>query len=385
MATSGLAVDKAGNTYYRPVPNGSSVSYDRDGSSWGMPSPDAGYSNVTSDKDKGSSGSSGSSGSGSSGFSYSAPDPSEYMEKYFDMIAENTAQNNAWSAKQAEIQRDWQVAQNKIAMDFNASEAAKNRDWQEMMSNTAHQREIADLKAAGLNPVLSASGGNGAAVTSGATASGVTSSGAKGDTDTSANSAIVGVLSSVLSAQTQLESARLSAQSNQAIADKYTAMEQLVAQMNNSTSRWNSWLSNQTSKENAQLAANTTLTTANINAATSKWIAQLQANTNLSTAQISAAASKVSAEIHAAASRYGAELSAWSAQQVAATNAAVQKELKQMGIDFEFDMKELYPSSWWDLGNNISHIIADIFGGEKGFESGQRGNGFGSQGFGSGG
>lgn len=362
MATSGLAVDKAGNTYYRPVPNGSSVSYDRDGSSWGMPSPDAGYSNVTGGKESGESGSPGSPGS------------IDYLQKYFDMVAENTAQNNAWSAKQAEIQRNWQVAQNQAAMDFNAAEAAKNRDWQEMMSNTAHQREIADLKAAGLNPVLSASGGNGAAVTSGATASGVTSSGAKGDTDTSANSAIVGILSAVLSSQTQLESARLSAQSNQAIADKYTAMEHLVTQMNNATS-----------KENAQLAANTTLTTANINSATSKWIAQLQANTNLSTAQISAAASKVSAEIHAAATRYGAQLSAWSAQEVAKTNANIQRELKQMGIDFEFDMKELYPSSFWDLGNNISHIIAEWFGGDKGFVPNQRGKGFGSQGFGSGG
>ena len=362
MATSGLAVDKAGNPYYRPVPNGSSVSYDRDGSSWGMPSPDAGYSNVTGGKERGESGSSGSPGS------------IDYMQKYFDMIAENAAQNNAWSAKQAEIQRNWQVAQNQAAMDFNAAEAAKNRDWQEMMSNTAHQREVADLKAAGLNPVLSASGGNGAAVTSGATASGVTSSGAKGDTDTSANSAIVGILSAVLSSQTQLESARLSAQSNQAIADKYTAMEHLVTQMNNATS-----------KENAQLAANTTLTTANINSATSKWIAQLQANTNLSTAQISAAASKVSAEIHAAATRYGAQLSAWSAQEVAKTNANIQRELKQMGIDYEFDMKELYPSSFWDLGNNLSHIISDWFFDDKGFQSNQRGKGFGSQGFGSGG
>lgn len=45
--------------------------------------------------------------------------------------------NNAWSAQQAQI----------------------NRDWQEQMSNTAHQREVKDLVAAGLNPVLSANGG----------------------------------------------------------------------------------------------------------------------------------------------------------------------------------------------------------------------------------
>lgn len=44
--------------------------------------------------------------------------------------------------------------------------ARENRQWMEKMANTAHQREVSDLRAAGLNPILSATGGAGAAVPS---------------------------------------------------------------------------------------------------------------------------------------------------------------------------------------------------------------------------
>lgn len=59
----------------------------------------------------------------------------------------------------------------KYQYDLNLKLANKANSWQEKMANSAHQREIADLKKAGLNPVLSVTGGNGANTPSGATAS----------------------------------------------------------------------------------------------------------------------------------------------------------------------------------------------------------------------
>ncbi len=146
--------------------------------------------------------------------------------------------NNAWSAGQAQIQREWQEQQNAKAMTFNQNEAAKNRNWQEMLSNTAHQREVRDLMAAGLNPVLSAMNGNGASVGSGATAQGVTSQGAKGDTDTSVNGAIVNLLGSILSTRTQIEAANINARTQEAVAEKYTAMSKIVADIQADASRY---------------------------------------------------------------------------------------------------------------------------------------------------
>lgn len=201
---------------------------------------------------------------------------SDSMSSMLDAIYKITDRNTARSEAQAAELRNWQERQNQLAMDFNMAEAQKNRDWQEMMSNTAHQREVKDLQAAGLNPILSASGGNGAAVTSGATASGVTSSGAKGEVDTSAASSLVQVLGSLLSAQTTLESQRINAQNNLAIAEKNNATSQLVAEMYTSQAR-----------EASQLAAATGLQQSQISAAVSELVSRINANASYYSANVS--------------------------------------------------------------------------------------------------
>lgn len=156
----------------------------------------------------------------------------------YAQVQSSARANTLQSQANAERQMKFQTQANAAAMDFNSLEAAKNRDWQEYMSNTAHQREVQDLIAAGLNPVLSASGGNGAAVGSGATASGVTSSGASGMVDTALTAAIPTMFNNILQAQVALEGQKTSAASAAAVAGINAEASKAVGSAHDAATRY---------------------------------------------------------------------------------------------------------------------------------------------------
>jgi len=74
------------------------------------------------------------------------------------------------SAADSRAGRSWQQFENQKAREYNTAEAQKARDFSEHQRTTAYQTSMADMKAAGLNPMLAMNQG-GASSTSAAQAS----------------------------------------------------------------------------------------------------------------------------------------------------------------------------------------------------------------------
>lgn len=152
-------------------------------------------------------------------------DATDYGEMIRQILAQSQA-NTAQSQAFAREQMDYQTRSDATAMNWSAQEAEKNRAWQESLADTAHQREVRDLVAAGLNPILSAN--NGAYTGSGATGQGFSSSGAMGNVDSTGVAAAGSLLATKMNTASQAMIAKL-----------YTDTEKYQADLNYSASRLN--------------------------------------------------------------------------------------------------------------------------------------------------
>lgn len=213
---------------------------------------------------------------------------------YGDMIREilaNGEKNTAKSQEFAREQMNFQRESDQLAMAWSAAEAQKNRDWQERLSNTAHEREVKDLIEAGLNPILSAN--QGAYTGSGATGQGFSSNGAMGQVDTTANNAIG-----------QLYSTMLNTASQAAITQMYTDATKYQADLQYAASRAQTDASifNNNNNIDAQKAINS------MNRDSAIRQAQIHAGATMGAASMSAGATRYAAEQAANASMYGADL-----------------------------------------------------------------------------
>lgn len=281
------------------------------------------------------------------------------LQNSLDAITGVSEKTSARSNAYAREASDWSASQAAIANQFNASEAAKNRKWQEYMSNTAHQREVADLRAAGLNPVLSAMNGNGASVTSGATASAVMPDSHAGSSD-SMSGAIASILSSMLAAETSLANQAVSARTQEAVADKNNAMAHLIAELNAATARDNTRYSSDSaraaSKYSSDSAREASKYSSDSARAASKYSADSARAASKYSSDSARAASKYSADSARAASKYSADQS----YDAVLRSAVFSNSASRYAADRRYETARDFPSSIPAMAGSIGSYTSDL-------------------------